>query len=287
MTTALEKLILANKINFNKLMSYKYLSLDFILERNYDPKLLSNHSDITINYILENPHINWDFSWINSMNKSITLDDIIEHSELPWDYSQLSFNPNITIEFILNNKDKNWDWDYISDCMATDLAVQMYPTEPWNFEYLTQNLNVSFEFIKQNPQYKWDYNNIPLRGDIPLEELEKYNPDKNKMYNKYSDQLLKKYPFYLLDHISLFHHMDLGNFDKLPYIGDLYYYNSVSHNPTLTIEFMRKHKNINYDLKNILDHNEHMTCDVILESDDEFHWTAHEGIYRYYGCRAE
>lgn len=274
MTTALEKLILANNIDFKKLTSYKYLSLPFILERNYDSKLLSIHPDITLDYIMEHPHIEWNFDWISGMNTSITLDDIIEHQELPWNYSQLSFNPNTTIEFILNNKDKSWDWTPVSR-KATDSAIQMYPAEPWDFHYLTHNLKVSFEFIKQNPQYPWNYPMLASRGDILFEEIEKYNPDQHSMYKNYSAEMLKKYPLYVLNHDLLCKYANLDDLANLAYDT---WTPTISKNANINLEFMRTY-NYSWDINDILLYSQNITWDVILESDEEFHWSNFPYVY--------
>ncbi len=58
--------------------------IDKYQDKDWKWELLSDHPNITLDYVLTTPH-------------------------LPWDWELLSENPNITIEHVLEYPDKDWN----------------------------------------------------------------------------------------------------------------------------------------------------------------------------------
>ena len=48
-----------------------------------------------------------------SQNYSITINDILNNSDLPWDWCWLSHRNDLTIELIQKCPNKNWEWETI------------------------------------------------------------------------------------------------------------------------------------------------------------------------------
>lgn len=302
MTTALEKLILACKIDVSKIYFLDAVSLDFIEENPMRPWIyqsLSFHKDITIDYVIDHPALPWTYYDL-SKHKNITLNDILDNPELPWNYTSLGANPNITldmiqeydlpwdfnigvsnnpnlnIEFVLNNIDKKWNWDYISEKVATENAVRMYPALPWNFNNLTINSNISLEFIRENPELPWIYSKLATNPNATFEDCENYvEIDLELMYKRFSKNMLNKYLYDCLDKHLLFKYADLDDIEK--YIGDIIP-DCLSENSNVSLDFIKKHMKAGWDFNKVL-HIPNITWTNILESDDEFHWTSYRNVY--------
>lgn len=74
---------------------------------------LSNNKSLTIDILLDNLDICWDWYWL-SQHHNITYENIISSSTLNWDMKGISANPNITWKTICKNPDKEWDFFHIS-----------------------------------------------------------------------------------------------------------------------------------------------------------------------------
>ncbi len=186
MSSELEKIILAYPNSDLYLIGLsKLVSLDFIFENpqiqwNYY-HILNGHKDMTLKYVLDNID---KFSYMNDslwvyITKSpfITMKDIDEHQSLPWVYSLLGHNPNVTMEMLDKYhsiiSDVKWNKritvDYINNNSYTGNEFYWF----FSHEFF---INLSYNDIKSILHNKEKYDSgvldyIAVNSSLPFEQL--------------------------------------------------------------------------------------------------------------------
>jgi len=123
--------------DWNNLSKHKCITIKIFEENkdkyNFSPLFLSSNPNVTLQYVLEHPNIEWDKFGL-SININMTINDyekyytkcfdrdyfamnpnnsIDELKLLNIDKYLLCYNPTLTIEQIINNSDINWDLSLI------------------------------------------------------------------------------------------------------------------------------------------------------------------------------
>ena len=160
----LEKIVLKYSPN-NEDLDFDDWEIDY-----YWSKISSNPS-ISINFILENKHLNWD--WISiSSNPNITIEFIESNMDLPWDWNGLSLNPNINMNFINKYYDKPWNWGCISaNPNITIHTIEKYPNKEWVWKDISYNKNINIEYIKKNIEKNWSWTAISSNPNITMDNI--------------------------------------------------------------------------------------------------------------------
>jgi hypothetical protein len=171
------------------------------LEWNFN--LISINNDITIQDILNNPQIKWNYSSINHkatisdilkpiptgprggklwswnwshLSQRIPVDDILAHKELNWNWNWVSQNNSLTFEHVLAHNDISWDWDVI--CLHCPFRVEMYRCDPykhWKFCRLSWNRSLHIDDVLANLDLKWDWNGISSNSSVTINHVLKYH----------------------------------------------------------------------------------------------------------------
>ncbi len=174
MTTlkGLEEIILAYPdILYNDIQRdyyiYRGISIEFVLNNPHLPwkyeNILYYNNKYTLEFILEVldklSTNEWGWWYYFTQNKCISMNDINNNPDLPWEYSVLGHNPNVTEEMIDKYR------DFITG--------------------VNYNNNISIEFIKNNPHLSCAEGNH-LRGFGPHSGLKFIFSGKGIQWNKFS-----------------------------------------------------------------------------------------------------
>jgi hypothetical protein len=99
---------------------------------------ICNSPRLTMELILDNPNIKWD--WIRiTTNNAITIQDVDKHSHLPWSWQNMHVKPNITESFIEKYITKDF---YFRGIFQNSTKMITHPTIKSR-----GNLTVSLKFI--------------------------------------------------------------------------------------------------------------------------------------------
>ena len=119
---------------------------------------LSCNPSITFDTIIATEHIiNWNYSFISSHNRTITMDIIKNNPDKHWDYAWIGSHMNITLDMILSNLDKPWNFSWIARHPNLTFAdIKKIPGVDWTKQKsLSWNPNLTFDDIINNPEYQW------------------------------------------------------------------------------------------------------------------------------------
>jgi hypothetical protein len=153
---------MANYITWTIFIS-KY-SLDLIKEHiNIDDsylisEVISDHSDLTWEFFLENLHL----------------------PETSWNWEKLSKHKNITFEIIINNTNYPWEYNYVvqNQNISLDIIEKIINGELWNdkdinFKNISDNPNLNWEFIQKHREIEWDWYLLSCHPNINCDIIEK------------------------------------------------------------------------------------------------------------------
>lgn len=88
----------------------------------------------------------------------LTIDNILNNKHIKWDFKNLTNNLYLNIEDFLKNSDLDWDWRTISKKITIEL-LNKYPNV-WNKlddNNLSDNPNIKLQFVLDNPKFKWNW----------------------------------------------------------------------------------------------------------------------------------
>jgi hypothetical protein len=155
---------------------------------NYDFVELSKHTNLTLEFIINNPDKPWLFGkksqqldiindW-DFLSNSVTWEFVKDNLNKPWCWIELSMNPNVTWDLINQNSDKPWCWYYLSfaNIITWDI-INNNPDKPWVWAAISMNKNITWDIIKNNPDKPWDFDYISMNPNIDFSII-KENLDK-------------------------------------------------------------------------------------------------------------
>ena len=144
----------------------------------WDWFIVSSHENIKWNHIHDNPNLPWDSRGV-SKNKNITPEIVSNNPGVQWDYKCLSTNHDFSISFVMNNLDRIWDLSEI--CAFNTTITWKYvcdnPNFPWNYRYLAHNPCITLKIICDNPDMGWGWEHASANPSISIECILN-NPDK-------------------------------------------------------------------------------------------------------------
>ena len=242
---------------------------------------LSANPNITLDFVLANPKLNWDFSGL-SMNPNITWDMICQNFSMSFPiYTRYTAkNPNITIDIIEKNLNLKWEFPLlvynpsISPEELETLVIKVNKNRdkynnilnvPNHINYPTDkyNENITVDFVKQRPEHRWILGNLAVCPLITLDILNYVKPtndqEKNNFFNNYS-----KNPSLTVQNIidNVKENWNPSNLASNPAfdIGVLKQIESILNKPIRQNTFITKNPNITLD---ILNNDNTITTDVV------------------------
>ena len=215
--------------------SWEEYFMDFIMK--YDKlqyinwRKLSFNPNITIDIIKRYRDKQWDWC-VLSRHKNITMEIVNANRELPWSWFYLSLNPNLTMKMICDNLEKDWNWFYISvNPNITMDDINQHINKDWAewhwYNGISDNPNLTIDFIKEHLDKNWDWHKISHNPNITMDIVEKY-------------------------------------WDA-PWAD--WHSEYLSSNKNITIEFIRKHSNLQFNWCSISE-NESITMKMIEDNPD-------------------
>ena len=178
--------------DLSKKMNTSYLSeLEKIISINmslptFDPKMLnfkelSSRDDISIEFIMNNLHLPWDFDIIQ-LKKKLSVDDInrlLEKNTPVYFYDRLSKNPYLTIDILKAFPDKDWAmYDLSNNPGFTMEWFTTFPDWKWDYSRIMCNSGLTLEIIKNIPNNKLSFYSLSCNPSVTIEWIKAY-PDRN------------------------------------------------------------------------------------------------------------
>lgn len=239
----------------------KNVTLEFIEQfiKNIDPtdydfEFISSSPNITEEFIEKYIDRGLDWYYGLSNNKNLSLEFIEKYIDRDWDWEAISRNPNLTLEFIEKYIEKSWDW---YGCLATHTCITIdfifeHEDKQWNWRELSSNPKITVDFIEKHLDKEWYWYGISRNPNVTLEFIEKYQ---TKDWNW--DVIISK-PYITLEIIEQILNKDCGCFIS-PKNWTLCnknwsWYNGISRNPNLTLEFIEKYIEKDWDWGEISRH---------------------------------
>jgi len=205
----IKDLYIYNKIFCNKNFTLKFLKSNFKV---IDYDMLSYNPNITLEYVIDRKHCNWNNLILNkTLGKNISNYDIYENYKYilnkyyhfnilyelyeTWEniifiekkfnhnikYDLLSMNNNITWDIILNNIDKNWNFEnlvvYNKNITIDIILNNNYFFNEKCIKVLSKNKSIKWSDIIKHPEIDWNFKDLSLNKnitfDIVLNNLDK------------------------------------------------------------------------------------------------------------------
>ena len=231
--------------------------IDFI-NRHQDKTLCSYYLSInplvTIQTVLENPHLDWD--WVGlSENPNMTWDIVLKNPEKPWSWMGLSRNPNIGWDILRKRHQYYFGFLYGYEQLEQITLLEhpdltQYFSIDWNS--LSKSPKTPFEMLLRHPKhsietnlpshkptyYMWDICGFSLNPNITNDYLrELYS---NRMGTD-EEQKLKLCWWNLSMNKSINWQM-IEEHSKCKWI-----YSAVSANPNITWDIVQHNQHISWD----------------------------------------
>jgi len=197
---------------------------------------LSSHPSITWEIVQNNPDLPWDWLWL-SANPNITWEIVQANTTMNWCWSTLSLIQNIEVEEI-NESDKwCWQWLYTNHHIRWE-KYDLNKIDDESLKLIASNSSIGMDFIQSNlnspnPR-KWDLRRVSKNPNLTYEFFKNNGGDVADIaveVNRTWDW------FWVSARLPLKDIKDHEKFD----------YNGASINPTLTLEFILEHPEVNWD----------------------------------------
>lgn len=135
----------------------------------WNMRALSANKSITLDFIIKNPQLNWDYVMM-SLNPTIKLKDILaNHKYLPWNWIEFSVNDELTIEMIKSNLDLPWSLFYC--CGNINIPVHHFLEcnelwDVWSWISLSTRLDLDISHILNYQDAPWDWTSLARNPKI-------------------------------------------------------------------------------------------------------------------------
>jgi len=140
------------------------------LELPWHMECVGHNPNMTMEFV-HNPVLNTRFlqtTWLAlTLNRSISIQDMLDHSHLPWRWSAFVHRqePEITLEFLLSLHCRvslpspiRWQIQFLSaHPNITVEDVNAHPEIQWDWVFLSQNPNMTQDFVDNNFTRPWSW----------------------------------------------------------------------------------------------------------------------------------
>jgi hypothetical protein len=163
---------------------------------------VSRNPNITLKFVLENRY-RFFFDWdALGVNKSITIEEILANQHLPWDWptvchrddltweivqahpglfqNWLSLSRLVPLEVVLENPQRMWDWSVLSARVPFELIKSKpdgFYQRGWDWAFISARPDITWDIVQSNPDCPWHYGWLSTNPNISL-DIVKANPDK-------------------------------------------------------------------------------------------------------------
>jgi hypothetical protein len=169
-----------NTIDWENTKLSKHKCVTFAIYNQY------RHSPILNLEILSNPNLTLDdirtFDLTDpdvqehlQHNPNITMEFILENQQIEWNYSNFGQNRNITLDIIRNNPDYEWNMELWSK-YATMAEIEANLDLDWNSFLMSSNYNLTIDMIIAHPEIRWNWQNVSLNPVFDADIITRY-PD--------------------------------------------------------------------------------------------------------------
>lgn len=202
-----------HEVCWEKCSHFKIEWVSLISEYNWSFFKLSYHPRFEFRWIDEYPDEQWDWYYI-SFNKKITLDILKKYSHKYPSTHNLILNDSFDIDWV----EKFSDWD-------------------WSFKYMSSLKNVSLDWLMSFPNSSWDYQKILLKSHL------------NKDLISFIISRGESKSWFFISRNKSF---DINWVSSSNYkLCD--WYNGISNQPTLTIEWIQKYPEAPWNINKIIE----------------------------------
>jgi hypothetical protein len=160
-----------NYISLTDILNHPELGLDISRSPNLTEEFIEAHPEITYNmhrlsrcknisvkYIVEHPHPDWNWGYITDR---ATFDEIRNYPDLPWVWGDLAYNPNVPLDFIISNGKSSKESISFNINLTMDFIVKhpnMIELDSIQrnsnikvSEILSSNINICYYHLPRNP----------------------------------------------------------------------------------------------------------------------------------------
>jgi hypothetical protein len=254
-----------DKINFRRLVQNEHMSLhliQYLRQHGFEDRLsgsvMSSSCHMTLEFIKEHSFLDWDYDilsycmlWIKNPSAS-ELDILLHNTHIPlkWVYSM-----NLTLDHVTKHSCIAWNWDMLSGILPFDV-IRENPDLQWNFTSMSGNSTLELAYVLNNPNKDWSYPSICMYNknvemivrDQSIWMARIHGPDQEVNFwwyiscNKHvTIDIIKRHP-HLQQHLNwslISKNMPFKDIMANPNLP--WDYASISHNPTLELDFVLKH----------------------------------------------
>lgn len=190
-----------NEWYLTQILQMGMIGIDFIerhlelLISTHKAHLISHNPNVTVEFIIKHPEIDWDMHTISATNPHITPEIVEAHPVLKWDWDMLIIRSNFSPE---EHPEFPWNWQRYSDCNA-GFDFNCVPDEKLsmlNWDYLSQskhmqnveviekykkyinwrklsaNVFITMNFVNEHPDYPWNSEGLLMNPNCSLEKYE-------------------------------------------------------------------------------------------------------------------
>jgi hypothetical protein len=247
----------------------------------------------------------WQDLWFrNVILKNLKPEDLADTHANTFLWIQITGNSNTTIELVESYINLPWRWDIVCHSLikSMDFVKRHLGSSCLVWSALSANKNISLNDIESNLHLPWNWKNISSRDDI-TDEFVKRHADKewdilalseranlwediNKNAQNYCVMSAVHNPNITLEfierHIEIYEMQDLLNIRRIASMKivtldfiekhlNIFYGSWLSSNPNLTIEFMRKYPDEDWDMRKFSRCNPTVTPELVINN-PEFNW---------------
>ena len=248
--------------------------IDFInrhLNKSISPYYLSRNPLVSIESVLENPHLNWSWQGL-SENANMTWEIVQKYKEKPWSWVGLSRNPNIGWD-ILHERYKYVFGIYNSNMGHISVNPPTYDYFDIDWHHVSQSSKTTLEMWRENPEgtleidvpnfksyYNWFNSGISLNPNLTEYHIREYYNEHSKQYGVDSLNMCWW-------NLSRNESVDWDIIRKYDYCG--WIFSSVSSNPNITLDIVKNNLDLNWYWGHLCK-NSSITWEDIKENPDLF-----------------
>jgi hypothetical protein len=198
--------------------------------------------DFDIQFVKDNPQINFDWSTISRHALNITDEFVEQNLHLPWNWEKCVQNiyfPIKSVYMIIARYGVPWTSQIMDNANITMDFIKNNPQLKFDYDKLTYNRNIKFRDIKQNSHLPWQWNAVCHKEDYIADN---FNEDRIKISSKASLPYILAHPELNWSYSTICFRADLEEEIIEQNLHLPWDWQQLSFYGTLSMEFIRKHK---------------------------------------------
>lgn len=147
------------------------ITISRTMQRPINMFYLSQNRSISINDVLNNPELDWDFEMLSG-NPAIKFRDVLNNSTLQWNYTALSRNPSVTMQHVLDHPSIPWDIYWLSHNPSITLqnVIDHYALR-WDITQFSCNRSLTFTDVCTHTYMKWHFPRVELCATMNMDNI--------------------------------------------------------------------------------------------------------------------